>query len=64
MVQWVKDIALLLLWCGLERWRGNFHMLCGCGQKKIAYVRKMLNFKRIDLLFNNFFFCCLTYTQQ
>ena len=26
LAQWVKDLALLLLWHGFDSWPGNFHM--------------------------------------
>ena len=41
MVQWVKDLVLLQLWCGLQLWLkldpylGNFHMLLGWLKNKI-----------------------------
>ena len=45
MVQWVKDLALLQLWCSLQlrlrfsRWPWNFRMLQG-GQKRKKKKKK------------------------
>ena len=45
LVQWFKDLALLLLWCGLkfwlrfDPWPGDFHMLrvwCGVRESSLA----------------------------
>ena len=34
VVQWVKDPALSLLWCGFDPWPGKFHMLWVWQKKK------------------------------
>ena len=40
MVQWVKDLALSLLWFGFNFWSGNFLMLQGIPPKGRKEGRK------------------------
>ena len=44
MVQWVKDVALSLLWHAFDSWPGNFH---GCNQK--INIKKKKKTKQLRL---------------
>ena len=39
VVPWVKDLALLLLWCGFDLWPGNIHLLWVWPKKNDAFLR-------------------------
>ena len=34
VAQWVKDLALSLLWCRFDLWPGKFHMPCAQPKKE------------------------------
>ena len=60
VAQWVKDLALLLLWCGFKPWPGSLCMLW-CIQKKKKKIIKREEILLLLLLLLLFYFYFLSF---